>query len=507
MKPASPTTTNASSMRPVALLALMVVGLAFWWPALRSTSFRYYLNFGDVAYAGMPVFLLASLAAIAALMLVRPIPLPRRVVGGTALVVGGATVLAGLLSSWGVPFAPHLRAACFALYSVAMPLLWLSAIAGANVPSRRLLLILTGSFALSYAPSQIAFVVPCFSLLNPMFGPVLSAALLAGFLALSPHGDDSSHLQADGENIGSAAPLTADRYLPIAVPPRLPKASLGLPFVPFAIFVCLICSLIFGLFQFSYTVGDNLVASNFSILNTLFLVLALALLGVAAVSRDTKSAQFFIVLVCAATFFMGNIVLPAAGQNTGMLNTSMLGPCRSLFCSLLFCFIAVRVVEAGVRPSTVEGSRAVRGASAVFCCAMLACNVLWGLAVPFTVGVVGLQPSAESDIVSLLFGLTMGICVIAFLILTVRTLLASREGRGEGDQVGRLAREHGLTERERETLELILAGHTFQRIADVQGISLGGIQGRAKSIYRKLGVHSRQELVDMAEVKEPAEEA
>ena len=62
----------------------------------------------------------------------------------------------------------------------------------------------------------------------------------------------------------------------------------------------------------------------------------------------------------------------------------------------------------------------------------------------------------------------------------------------------RMADRYGLTERERQTLDLILAGHTFQRIADLQGISLGGVQGRAKAIYHKLGIHSKQEAIDMA---------
>ena len=44
---------------------------------------------------------------------------------------------------------------------------------------------------------------------------------------------------------------------------------------------------------------------------------------------------------------------------------------------------------------------------------------------------------------------------------------------------------------------LVGEGRSYQKIADSLGISLGTVQGHVKSVYRKLGVHTRQEVIDL----------
>ena len=62
-----------------------------------------------------------------------------------------------------------------------------------------------------------------------------------------------------------------------------------------------------------------------------------------------------------------------------------------------------------------------------------------------------------------------------------------------------LARKHGLTSREGEVLELLVRGHSKTRIAETFLISENTVRGHAKHIYAKLGVHSKQELLDVFE--------
>lgn len=57
--------------------------------------------------------------------------------------------------------------------------------------------------------------------------------------------------------------------------------------------------------------------------------------------------------------------------------------------------------------------------------------------------------------------------------------------------------EHGLSPREIEVAELLMKGHTVSAIAGKLFISENTTRGHAKSIYKKLGIHSRQELVDL----------
>ena len=56
---------------------------------------------------------------------------------------------------------------------------------------------------------------------------------------------------------------------------------------------------------------------------------------------------------------------------------------------------------------------------------------------------------------------------------------------------------HGLTRREVEVVQLICVGRSKGYIADAFGIAENTVRGYAKNAYRKLGVHSRQDLLTL----------
>ena len=56
-----------------------------------------------------------------------------------------------------------------------------------------------------------------------------------------------------------------------------------------------------------------------------------------------------------------------------------------------------------------------------------------------------------------------------------------------------------LTKREREILIHLLKGRSLPRIGEDLGIAYTTVNSHVASIYAKCGVHSRQELIDMAE--------
>ena len=70
--------------------------------------------------------------------------------------------------------------------------------------------------------------------------------------------------------------------------------------------------------------------------------------------------------------------------------------------------------------------------------------------------------------------------------------LAGVEGRA-----AELARDRGLTARELEVLTLLAQGRSNPYIRDALGISLDTAGTHVKHVYAKLGVHSRQELIDL----------
>ena len=62
-----------------------------------------------------------------------------------------------------------------------------------------------------------------------------------------------------------------------------------------------------------------------------------------------------------------------------------------------------------------------------------------------------------------------------------------------------LAVRYRLTPRETELLGLFVSGRSIPWIAAKLGISEGTIRSHTRHIYEKLGVHSRQELLDRAQ--------
>ena len=62
--------------------------------------------------------------------------------------------------------------------------------------------------------------------------------------------------------------------------------------------------------------------------------------------------------------------------------------------------------------------------------------------------------------------------------------------------VREIAKRYGLTERERQTASLVAKGYTAKRVADSMTVALSTIQGYNKSIYRKMGIHRKDELIE-----------
>jgi DNA-binding CsgD family transcriptional regulator len=57
---------------------------------------------------------------------------------------------------------------------------------------------------------------------------------------------------------------------------------------------------------------------------------------------------------------------------------------------------------------------------------------------------------------------------------------------------------HGISKREKDIVELIVSGHSNNEIADKLYISLSTVKSHLYSIYRKLGISSRMELLSAA---------
>ena len=62
-----------------------------------------------------------------------------------------------------------------------------------------------------------------------------------------------------------------------------------------------------------------------------------------------------------------------------------------------------------------------------------------------------------------------------------------------------LAKDYGLTSKEREVLEFLAAGRTVDHIAQKMVVSVNTVRSHRQHIYAKMGLHSQQELLDLVE--------
>lgn len=68
------------------------------------------------------------------------------------------------------------------------------------------------------------------------------------------------------------------------------------------------------------------------------------------------------------------------------------------------------------------------------------------------------------------------------------------------EKFDRIAVEFGLTPREQEIAGYVFRGYSAKRIAELQYVSLNTVQSHTRNLYRKIGIHSRQELIDLVDM-------
>ena len=99
----------------------------------------------------------------------------------------------------------------------------------------------------------------------------------------------------------------------------------------------------------------------------------------------------------------------------------------------------------------------------------------------------------------------IGVFSFFFLLVTVLLLLGMQRDKrlvasypvvhAKIDSVIAVSRKFGMTRREEEILRLLMEEKTSLEIADCLCLSRDTVKGHIKNIYKKAGVHSRQELL------------
>ncbi len=132
------------------------------------------------------------------------------------------------------------------------------------------------------------------------------------------------------------------------------------------------------------------------------------------------------------------------------------------------------------------------------------------MAVGNTIGVYSYGLAADSDLTYLVVSM-LSIYALSLLFFVVsrvyglrreRVTAARQAVRAEGlpellsERCRQLAEDAGLSAREREVLFPLAQGRDALYIAAKLGIGESTVRSHIKSIYRRLGIHSRQELFE-----------
>lgn len=104
------------------------------------------------------------------------------------------------------------------------------------------------------------------------------------------------------------------------------------------------------------------------------------------------------------------------------------------------------------------------------------------------------MPGSFFVVVASIAGLAV---IVSFIVFQDAWLRGERKAEGdESTHIEDIAHERGLTKCEIEVLSLLLEGRSVPYIQKLLYISEGTARTHTKHIYTKLGVHSKQELID-----------
>ena len=523
-------------------LALLVVGMSFFWQFLRDansmTLFVPCAPFGASLSPRMLVLAFYALALVSACVLsasprvrsalVRPAPLA--VLGVLVTALGAGVHVAGAFG-WAAGTAVaavQLAEACLlALLFAALTAFWAGVCSEMmEGGDQRATWGVLGSSLASLVFSFALFTLMPVKSLFPLAIP-LAAALLAALYGFRFSG------RAGGDGRGGENAAGCDRESRRRAAARSAQTASGgralrlwRPAPAQALFAVLVGVLVIS--TCAKGMYDVLVAGSIDTSMQLKHFITIA-----------ELAAIMLVCLCAAGVerlaFLGWAVL-TGGLVTGLALMSFTGSATIMQVGLGTVAAARTCCEAFVFilvASRGAGGRAPRLALRAFAVPeLVACLVGYGL-LPAAL------TAAGSEGVGALVGFVsvgLGVAVVAFAFLLMASFaLRGLDGRGDagagaqradaaavvdagagvpgraladrasddrGEVAGRieaLGERCGLTPREREVAAYVFRGYSAKRIAEIDCVSLNTVQTHTRNVYRKLGVHSRQDLIDLVE--------
>lgn len=467
-----------------------VVGLAFWWPLMRNsvTGFVFTVAADD----------LAGFSSRDALCLFAAVVLAIAGVGGLAArrpglrrVAPWFVPLLGVLSSvangcaMAMPEAGSLAAsaALLAAVFVGFSAAWGSWIVGWASGGREVLLLAALSYAASFLVGYLSYLPVPFALVRPLGAPLVSGLCWYGCWRLGM-GRGAAGLGGTGvpEKGSPAASLRRSLYILVLVFFLVGSVATG----------------------FINTGSVAYVPSGGTLIrDTLSLVLTLGLMGLVVAVGRLDRAEFLLVSLLGASQFAGIFIATFFSESLLPYGAGLMQASKSWFSVMLFV-----LVLAGCN-GVAECVRRV------FLCFVVPAGLSVAvsyLAVPALVASFDIAYEGFWGTLSLAMGFFLGVLVFVFLSsIAVRSLPAegnaiptvmfvpddAKPMAGVEAVARALGEERVCTAREQDVLALLVAGNTLKRVAELLNVTENTVQYHSKNIYRKFGVHTKQELVDL----------
>lgn len=503
----------AADIRKTQVLA--VVGLALFWQLFRFSNLR--ALFGTVAGFGVAaneVFLLtmvaaavvagaASLSGTASRFLATPLVClglsAVQAVCSIALVVAGNVLAPG--------FAIGAQVVVISLALVSLLFAWTSLLRGLRGSFRGCAILIACSMALAFFMSLCAlYVVGDEALLSLLMVPG-SGLLLYGAYRMLPgqdgDGEGSCAASYDGAASGVVAGVldASDRCGAwLALPGAFQNSrSFLLLTMSTALFFLLSLSVSGSISPAALgaSEGPSTAAKHLATIAEILLFVM-----VLYVSRDARKALYAGWLLFSGLFLAGVAMLGLAGSGVVGAGVVLSTAARGCFELLLFVlammltgrFSPCRCIVLSFLVPEVVASVASRGL------------------LPWAFSQMGLTFSGYIPLVSLVLSALMIVGVGLLLVVE----LFSRIGREPSDRRGQDAEIRpesaserqdaagdlfGLSPAERRIAGYLMRGYTAEGIAEQEHLSVNTVRTHIKNIYRKSGVHSRQEFIDVVDGK------
>lgn len=454
-------------------LVLSVLGLSLWWPLIRNSVTGFV--FAAAAAEGAPwgqrdalclfvvVVVLGAVAVALAGVRCRTIP------AGAFLALGIVSSVANAVAVW-LPSTGSLVASAvlLGLVFVGFSAAWGWWLAEQAADGREILLVGAASYALSFVVGYLSYAPVPWSWVRPLGAPLITGVCWYACVRMS--GADIRPLVRSSRETGS---LERNLYVLVLVFFLVGSVATG----------------------FINTGSVAYVPSGGTLIrDTLSLGITLGLMVLAAVTRRFERAVFLLVSVLGAVQFAGIFIATFFGEGWVSYGAGLMQASKSWFSVMLFVLV-------------LSGRRAemslVRHIALLFVLPVTASVGISYLAVPALATSFSIDYEGFWGTLSVTMGFFLGVLVFVFLSsMVVRNLPAEEshvhDGAATVEDVARsLGEKCGCTARERDVLALLVAGNTYKKVAELLGVSENTVQYHSKNIYRKLGVHTKQELVDL----------